>query len=45
MRLIEVFVKGVGRRHLTNVLDPSLINAAEVAQLYTYRWSIETAFR
>lgn len=44
MRLVEVEHKGRWFRYLTNVLDPQLLSAADVAALYQQRWRIEDAF-
>jgi hypothetical protein len=44
LRLVEIRV-GTGWHHyLTNVLDPSILPAADVADLYGRRWRIEEAF-
>src|SRR5204863_3233937 len=45
VRLIEVFAPHTTYRYLTNVLDPALLPAAHVLQLYRRRWDIETAFK
>jgi Transposase DDE domain len=45
VRLIEVFAAHGTYRYLTNVLDPALLPAAHVIQLYRRRWDIETAFK
>jgi len=44
VRLIEVYIDGVWRRYVTNVLDPQRLSIAEVVAVYDYRWHIETAF-
>ena len=44
IRLVEVLVHGTWRRYLTNILDPDVLNAAEVVDLYGRRWRIEDAF-
>lgn len=44
VRLIELTVGGRTYRYLTNVLDPRVLPAAEVAELYRRRWDIERAF-
>jgi hypothetical protein len=44
VRLIEVYVGGVWRRYLTNVLDPERLSISEVVAVYEQRWQIETAF-
>jgi hypothetical protein len=43
-RLVEIEFHGAWYRYLTNVLDPQLLSAAYVAQLYQQRWRIEDAF-
>jgi hypothetical protein len=43
-RLIEVVFPTVTYRYLTNVLDPQVLPAAQVVQLYARRWDIEQAF-
>jgi hypothetical protein len=45
VRLIEVFTARATHRYLTDVLDPALLPAAHVIQLYRRRWDIETAFK
>jgi Transposase DDE domain len=45
VRLIEVFAAHGTYRYLTDVLDPALLPAAHVLQLYRRRWDIETAFK
>jgi hypothetical protein len=45
LRLVEVEYKGCWYRYLTNVLDPVVLPAAYVAQLYQQRWRIEDAFQ
>lgn len=44
VRLIEVRVGNSWYGYLTNVLDPRLLPAAEVVDLYGRRWRIEEAF-
>ncbi len=44
LRLIEVNIGGSWHRYLTNVLDPNVLSAADVADLYARRWRIEEAF-
>ena len=44
VRLIEIQVGGRWFRYLTNVLDPQLLPAEYVAELYGQRWRIEDAF-
>jgi len=45
LRLVEVEYKGSWFRFLTNVLEPQVLSAAFVAQLYQQRWRIEDAFQ
>ena len=44
VRLVEVQVGGAWRPYLTNVLDPQVLSAADVVDLYARRWKIEEAF-
>lgn len=44
VRLVEVCVGGIWHRYLTNVLDPTILSAADVMDLYGRRWRIEEAF-
>lgn len=44
VRLIEVQFGGEWHRYLTNVLDPRVLSAKDVVDLYGYRWRIEEAF-
>ena len=44
VRLVEVQVGGRWRPYLTNVLDPAVLSAADVVDLYARRWRIEEAF-
>jgi hypothetical protein len=44
LRLVEVQVDGRWRGYLTNALDPQLLPAADVVDLYGRRWRIEEAF-
>jgi Transposase DDE domain len=44
VRLVEVQVHGTWRAYLTNVLDPQVLSAADVVDLYARRWQIEEAF-
>ena len=44
VRLIEIQFGGRWFRYLTNVLDPQLLPAEYVAELYGQRWRIEYAF-
>ena len=41
VRLVEVQVNGSWRPYLTNVLDPEILPAADVIDLYARRWRIE----
>jgi hypothetical protein len=43
VRLVEVQVAGGLRRYLTNVLDPAVLPAADVVELYARRWRVEEA--
>lgn len=45
MRLVQFRQGGVLHRYLTNVRDPALWPATEVARVYARRWDIELAFR
>jgi Transposase DDE domain len=45
VRLIEIFTAHGTFRYLTNVLDPAVLPAAHVVELYRRRWDIETAFK
>jgi Transposase DDE domain len=45
VRLIQYRWKGQWYSHLTNVLDPLLLSAADVSRLSARRWDIELAFR
>lgn len=45
VRLIEVFGAHGTSRYLTNVLDPQVLPAGHVIQLYRRRWDIEGAFK
>ncbi len=45
MRLVEVLFQGQWYQYLTNVLDPVVLSARDVASLYRSRWRIEDAFR
>ena len=51
VRVIEYTVRFKGRkscetiRLVTNILDPDMAPAAELASLYSSRWNIETGFR
>lgn len=44
MRLVEVRYRNTWYRYLTSVLDPDVLPAAVVADLYRRRWRIEEAF-
>jgi hypothetical protein len=44
MRVVEVRYQGTWYRYVTNVLDPALLTAQDVALLYQSRWRIEDAF-
>lgn len=44
LRLVEIQVQGKWRPYLTNVLDPAILSAADVVDLYGRRWRIEEAF-
>jgi IS4 transposase len=44
VRLIEIQTATGWHQYLTNVLDPAVLAAEEVAELYGYRWRIEEAF-
>jgi hypothetical protein len=44
VRLVEVQVNGAWHAYLTNVLDPQVLSAADVVDLYGRRWKIEEAF-
>ena len=44
VRVVEVKVNGKWRPYLTNVLDPAVLSAADVVDLYGQRWRIEEAF-
>jgi hypothetical protein len=44
VRLVEVRLGGSWRPYLTNVLDPQVLSAADVVDLYGRRWRIEEAF-
>ncbi|MEA4909761.1 MAG: transposase, partial [Anaerolineaceae bacterium] len=41
---VEIEFKGRWFRYLTNVLDPHMLSAADLAALYQQRWRIEDAF-
>jgi hypothetical protein len=44
VRYVEVFVDGQWLGYVTNVLQPSQLNAKQVWGLYAMRWTIEMAF-
>ncbi len=44
VRLVQVLYKGKWYRYLTNELNPNVLPALYVANLYRQRWSIEDAF-
>lgn len=44
VRVVEVRVGATWRGYLTNVLDPAVLPAADVVDLYAHRWRIEEAF-
>ena len=44
LRLVSVLWQGVWYRYLTNVLDPQVLSARQVCELYRRRWRIEDAF-
>lgn len=44
VRLVEIHTAQGWYRYITNVLDPTLLSAADVAELYGQRWRIEEAF-
>lgn len=44
LRMVSVLWRGQWYRYLTNVLDPELLSARQVCELYRRRWRIEDAF-
>lgn len=44
VRYVQVFVDGQWLGYVTNVLEPSRLNAKQVWGLYAMRWTIEMAF-
>jgi hypothetical protein len=44
LRMVSVLWQGVWYRYLTNVLDPQVLSARQVCELYRRRWRIEEAF-
>src|SRR5215475_1015579 len=44
VRMVSVLWGGVWYRYLTNVLEPQVLSARQVCELYRRRWRIEDAF-
>lgn len=44
VRLVSVLWGNTWHRYLTNVLDPQVLTAQQVCELYRRRWTIESAF-
>jgi IS4 transposase len=44
LRMVAVWWQGTWYRYLTNVLDPQVLSARQVCELYRRRWRIEDAF-
>jgi hypothetical protein len=44
VRLVEVHTTQGWFRYVTNVLDPQILSASDLAELYALRWRIEDAF-
>src|SRR5262249_8726686 len=44
LRMVSVLWQGVWYRYVTNVLDPQVLSARQVCELYRRRWRIEDAF-
>jgi hypothetical protein len=44
LRMVSVRWQGTWYRYLTNVLDPQVLSARQVCELYRRRWRIEDAF-
>jgi hypothetical protein len=44
LRMVAVWWQGTWSRYLTNVLDPHVLSARQVCELYRRRWRIEDAF-
>jgi len=44
VRMVSVLWGGQWHRYLTNVLDPQVLSARQVCELYRRRWRIEDAF-
>jgi hypothetical protein len=44
LRMVAVWCQGTWSRYLTNVLDPQVLSARQVCELYRRRWRIEDAF-
>jgi len=45
LRLVEVLWGNTWYKYLTNVLDPEMLSAKDVCELYRRRWRIEDAFK
>jgi IS4 transposase len=44
VRLVSVFWGSTWYYYLTNVLDPQILSAQQVCELYRRRWRVEDAF-
>jgi hypothetical protein len=44
LRMVSVLWQGIWYRYLTNVLEPQVLTARQVCELYRRRWRIEEAF-
>jgi hypothetical protein len=44
VRLVRIQAAGCVREYVSNVLDPRILSAREIARLYARRWDIELAF-
>jgi len=44
LRMVSLKAEGKARSALTNALDPKVLSASEVAQLYPRRWQVERLF-
>lgn len=44
VRMVSVLWNGRWYRYLTNVMDPQILSAREVCELYRRRWRVEDAF-
>jgi len=44
LRRVEILVGTTRRVYVTNVLDPAVLSAADVVEVYRQRWRIEEAF-